>query len=57
MAAELTAEQRRQIADYLSNVHEMLTGTGRHADHEQEQVGRCRYCSCGMRVQTGTADP
>jgi hypothetical protein len=33
------------------DVADMLNGEGRHAGHQQKQVGRCVYCSCGLRVQ------
>jgi hypothetical protein len=39
------------IVEALENIAGVLQGTGRHAEHTQEQVGRCVYCSCGERVQ------
>jgi hypothetical protein len=38
-------------AEYVSDLYGVLTGTGEHAEHEQQQVGRCVFCSCGTRVQ------
>lgn len=35
----------------LTQIAEVLTRTGAHAEHQQEQVGPCVYCSCGARVQ------
>ena len=42
---------RKAAAEYLSDLYDMLNGTGKHAEHTQSQVGRCVYCSCGLRVQ------
>jgi hypothetical protein len=36
---------------HLADMTDMLYGQGRHATHTREQVGRCVYCSCGIRVQ------
>ena len=36
-----------EIADLM----DVLAGTGRHADHSREQIGRCVHCSCGTRIQ------
>lgn len=41
----------RAAAEYVDELYEVLTGTGRHADHERQQAGRCVVCSCGMLVQ------
>lgn len=41
----------RAAAAYLNAAYEVLTGTGAHAEHKQQQIGRCVYCSCGKRVQ------
>ena len=49
----LTPEKVREVTDYVNDLYEMIAHTGRHADHDQEQVGRCLYCSCGKRAQTG----
>lgn len=42
---------RKAAAEFLNDLYDMFNGTGRHAEHTQEQVGRCVYCSCGLRVQ------
>jgi len=41
----------RAGARFLNDSYEVLTGTGAHADHERQQVGRCVHCSCGVRLQ------
>lgn len=41
----------RQAAKALQDIYDMLHGYGRHEGHTREQVGRCVYCSCGLRVQ------
>ncbi len=41
----------QQAAAALGDLYEVLTGSGAHADHDQEQAGRCVHCSCGVRVQ------
>lgn len=35
----------------LAELADVLSSTGKHADHQLRQVGRCAYCSCGARVQ------
>jgi len=45
------AELKRAAAEYVDDLLEVLTGIGRHADHDRQQAGRCVVCSCGMRVQ------
>lgn len=40
-----------RIVAALKNLAEMLAGTGAHADHTREQIGRCVHCSCGARAQ------
>jgi hypothetical protein len=42
---------REQAAAAVTGLYEVLTGSGAHADHGREQVGRCVHCSCGTRVQ------
>lgn len=42
---------RQQAAAALGDLYEVLTGSGAHADHAQEQVGSCVRCSCGTRAQ------
>jgi len=44
-------ENDAQMMDAIAESLEVLNGTGRHADHEREQEGRCVFCSCGRRVQ------
>lgn len=54
-AEPLTPEEKEALkqvgAQYVTDVYEVLTGTGDHAEHEQQQAGRCVRCSCGIRVQ------
>lgn len=40
-----------QVLDALKDLADMMQGRGVHAEHTQEQSGRCVYCSCGLRVQ------
>ena len=47
----LPEDALRAAAQFLNDSYEVLTGTGAHAEHTQRQVGRCVFCSCGMRVQ------
>jgi hypothetical protein len=51
----LTPEEEAALkqvgAEHLIDLYAVLTGTGEHAEHERSQVGRCVYCSCGLRVQ------
>lgn len=35
----------------IADLTDMLAGRGAHADHIQEQHGRCVYCSCGKQAQ------
>lgn len=51
--ANALAKQQDMIADLT----DMLNRQGRHADHSQEQLGRCVYCSCGLRAQGKLARP
>lgn len=46
----------RAAAKWVTDAHEVLTGTGAHAEHTRQQLGRCCFCSCGMRVQGRMAD-
>lgn len=46
-------EHAKEIEQYLKDVDDMLKGKGEHSYHTQEKIGRCIYCSCGMRVQAG----
>lgn len=40
------------IADkQIQDLNDMLNGRGRHEGHARKQVGRCVYCSCGVRAQ------
>lgn len=39
----------------ITDLVDVLRGTGRHAEHRREQVGRCVHCSCGTRVQGAMA--
>lgn len=39
------------VVAQLQDMGDMLHGRGAHEDHEQRQVRRCVYCSCGLRVQ------
>lgn len=53
------AEQETALhaaAQFLNDSYEVLTGTGRHADHERTQIGRCVRCACGLRVQGRLSD-
>lgn len=45
------ADPRHTAALFLTDVYEVLTGTGKHAGHKQKQKGACVGCSCGARVQ------
>lgn len=47
MPPELEAEVMKVLEDMIA----VMEGTGKHAEHERKQVGRCVYCSCGARVQ------
>jgi hypothetical protein len=51
LTPEEEAALRQAGAAHLVDLYEVLTGTGKHADHEREQIGRCVFCSCGTRVQ------
>lgn len=42
---------RADAAAALVDLADVLAGTGKHADHERRQIGRCVVCSCGARVQ------
>lgn len=46
----------RAAGAYLTVIYEVITGTGDHAEHTREQVGRCVYCSCGTRAQGRMSD-
>lgn len=35
----------------IADINDMVRRTGRHKDHFQEKLGRCLYCSCGLRAQ------
>lgn len=50
------SDRDRHVA-WLNNAADVLRGTGEHADHEREQVGRCVHCSCGVRVQGRMVGP
>jgi hypothetical protein len=47
----MTPEQAEAIERFLTDLHEMAEGTGKHEGHKLQQVGRCVYCSCGARYQ------
>lgn len=47
----MTPEQAKAAQEFLQNAYDVLDGKGKHAEHEQKQVGRCVHCSCGARVQ------
>ena len=47
----LSDEARRSAAAWMNDAYEVVQGSGAHADHTQQQIGRCVYCSCGERVQ------
>lgn len=47
----LPAEAAQMAADALADLADLLRGTGEHAQHTRQQVGRCVYCSCGQRYQ------
>jgi hypothetical protein len=49
--AKPSPEQMAEIAAGVQDLADMVAGKGRHADHQREQIGRCLYCSCGLRVQ------
>ena len=51
LTPEEEAALKRAAAEFVNDSYEILTGTGKHAEHEQSQAGRCVYCSCGLRVQ------
>lgn len=51
------AEVDAVIAGHLAELTAVLAGTGGHAGHTREQVGRCVYCSCGTRVQGSATSP
>lgn len=51
LTPEETAALKRAAAEFVNDSYEVLTGTGEHAVHERSQVGRCVYCSCGLRIQ------
>ncbi len=48
---DIDPETARKFEEALQDMADMMNGEGGHKDHTQEQVGRCVYCSCGMRVQ------
>ena len=50
----MTPEQAKAVTDYFTEAQEAIEGTGRHAGHGLEQVGRCIYCTCGLRVGQGS---
>jgi hypothetical protein len=39
------------VSAQVRDMADVLTGTGRHADHERRQQGRCVVCECSVRVQ------
>jgi hypothetical protein len=45
------AEADAAVKDWLAELREVTSGTGRHEGHALRQVGRCVYCSCGYRYQ------
>jgi hypothetical protein len=47
----LPEDALRAAAQFFQDSYEVLTGTGAHAEHEQRQIGRCVFCTCGKRVQ------
>lgn len=53
----MTPEQKQAVADYFAEADEAIRGVDRHAGHGLEQVGRCIYCSCGLRVGQGSLKP
>ena len=42
-----------ELADAVTGLLATVNGTGPHAGHTREKIGRCLYCSCGERVQVG----
>jgi len=46
-----TPEQDQAVADFLQDLYDATEGKGAHEGHTLEQVGRCVYCSCGLRWQ------
>lgn len=53
----MNPEQKAAVLAAIADVSAMITGTGRHAEHTRKQVGRCVYCSCGLRAQGRMATP
>jgi hypothetical protein len=49
--AERAAKADAAVADWLTELNEVVGSTGRHEGHTLRQVGRCVYCSCGCRYQ------
>lgn len=47
----ISDENRLVAIEYLNQLDAILDGTGEHEGHQRRQVGRCVYCSCGVRVQ------
>jgi hypothetical protein len=42
-----------ELNSAVANIFDVANGTGQHAEHTREKIGRCLYCSCGERVQVG----
>ena len=51
MSETPAVEAMQAAAKFLNDVYAAAAGIGRHEGHSLEQVGRCVYCSCGLRWQ------
>lgn len=48
---EEIAAFKAAVIKHLALIEGVLDGTGEHVDHTRKQIGRCVYCSCGVRAQ------
>ena len=46
-----TPEQMAAIERFLTDIEECWGSVGRHEGHTLSKIGRCVYCSCGLRYQ------
>ena len=46
-----TPEMIAAVERFLTDLEECMGSVGRHEGHTLSKVGRCVYCSCGLRYQ------
>ena len=51
MSGQDVQDAKEAAAKFLNDMYEAAAGIGRHEGHALKQVGRCVYCSCGLRWQ------